>query len=110
KDLIAKVQGLWDIVEDHQSRCSYDSIRCLADLWDRDKKKSAIEGIVEIIQYDIHMRSLVVKKGGMDSDMLDFLFGRPLVETIKTFGFRVEKREGNFCLIPNQSLPIAHSP
>lgn len=102
KDLIAKVQGLWDLVEDHQSRCSYDNIRRLADLWNSDKKKSAIEGIIEIIQYDIHMRSLVVKKGGMDPDMLDFLFGRPLVETIKTFGFRVEKREGNFCLIPSR--------
>lgn len=100
KDLIEKVQGLWDLVEDHQSRCSYDKIRRLVDLLESDKKKSAIEGIIEMIQYDIHMRSLVVKKGGMDPAMLDFLFGRPLVETIKTFGFRVEKTEKNFSLIP----------
>jgi Fe-S-cluster containining protein len=110
KDLISKVKGLWGLVEDHQSRCSYEKIRRLVALLNSDQTDGASEGILEIIQYDIHLRPLVVKRGGMGADMLDFLFGRPLVETIKTFGFRVEKSEKIFSLIPIRSLPIAHSP
>jgi len=27
KDLVYKVEGLWDLIEEHQSRCSYDKIK-----------------------------------------------------------------------------------
>ena len=86
KDLLFDVEGLWELVKDHQSRCSYEKIKKM--LQKQDNSKNAIQKeILEIIRYDTQIRHLVVKKGGMDSEILDFLFGRPLTVTIKPFGF-----------------------
>ena len=86
KDLLFDIEGLWELIKDHQSRCSYEKIKEL--LQKQDNSKNAIQKeILEIIRYDTQIRHLVVKKGGMDSEILDFLFGRPLTVTIKPFGF-----------------------
>ncbi|MEA3437933.1 MAG: YkgJ family cysteine cluster protein [Thermodesulfobacteriota bacterium] len=86
KDLLFNIEGLWELVKDHQSRCSYEKIKKM--LQKQDNSKNAIQKeISEIIRYDTQIRHLVVKKGGMDSEILDFLFGRPLTVTIKSFGF-----------------------
>jgi len=86
KDLLFDIEGLWELVKDHQSRCSYEKIKKI--LQKQDSSKNAIQKeILEIIRYDTQIRNLVVKKGGMDSEILDFLFGRPLTVTIKSFGF-----------------------
>jgi Fe-S-cluster containining protein len=86
KDLFIDIDGLWELVEDHQSRCSYEKIKTI--LQKQETSKNAIQKeILEIIRYDNQIRHLVVKKGGMDSGILDFLFGRSLTGTIKPFGF-----------------------
>ena len=86
KDLLFNIEGLWELVKDHQLRCSYEKIKKI--LQKQDSSKNAMQKeILEIIRYDAQIRQLVVKKGGMDSEILDFLFGRPLTITIKPFGF-----------------------
>ena len=86
KDLLFGIEGLWGLVKDHQSQCSYEKIKKM--LQKQDNGKDAIQKeILEMIRYDTQIRHLVVKKGGMDSEILDFLFGRPLTVTIKPFGF-----------------------
>jgi len=91
KDLLFDVEGLWELIKDHQSRCSYEKIKKI--LQKQDHSKNAIQKeILEIIRYDTQIRHLVVEKGGMDSEILDFLFGRPLKVTIKSFGFIWDSR------------------
>ncbi len=86
KDLLFDIEGLWGLVKDHQSRCSYEKIN--KRLQKQDNSEDAIQKeILEIIRYDTQIRHLVVEKGGMDSEILDFLFGRALTATIKPFGF-----------------------
>jgi len=41
---------------------------------------------------------LVREKGGVDPEMLDFLFGRPLTKTIGNYGLKI-KREGQDTLL-----------
>ena len=91
EDLISEVEGLWGLVADHQKRCDYRIIGKLAKNIDSDKHSNAQQKLAEIIQYDIEIRNLVTEKGGLGPDMLDFLFGRPLVKTIENFGFRVQR-------------------
>jgi len=100
KDLVYKVEGLWDLIKDHQSRCSYDKIKHFVKELDGEKKNEAIEGIYDILLYDDSIRELVVKKGKMDPENLDFLFGRPIVATIRMFGLKAEKRDGKYYLSP----------
>ena len=100
KDLVCKVEGLWDLIEEHQSRCSYDKIKYFVKELDGEKKNEAIKGIYDILSYDDSIRELVVKKGKMDPENLDFLFGRPIVSTITMFGLKVEKKDGKYYLSP----------
>ena len=45
---------------------------------------------VDIIKYDHNLRTVIVEKSGIDSLITDFLFGRPLIETIKMFDLKVQ--------------------
>ncbi|MBW2193299.1 MAG: YkgJ family cysteine cluster protein, partial [Deltaproteobacteria bacterium] len=83
KDLVSAIEGLWELIDDHQKRCSYKNLQHFINALNSEKKDEALEGIRDIIDYDARIRELVVEKGGLDPDMLDFLFGRPIPETIK---------------------------
>jgi Fe-S-cluster containining protein len=102
KDLVYRVEGLWNLVEEHQSRCSYDKIRHFVKKLDGEKKNEAIERIYDILSYDDSIRELVVKKGKMDPENLEFLFGRPIVATIRMFGLKLEKKDGKYYLSPDK--------
>lgn len=100
KDLISSVEGLWELVEDHQARCSYDLLKLHIDALDKDHRNEALEGILNIIEYDNKIRGLSVQKAGLDPDLTDFLFGRPIMETIKIYGIKIKEKEGKYILAP----------
>ena len=103
KDLISGVEGLWDLIKDHQANCDYEEIRNLIKDLQSGNRKYARRRLSEIIRYDIEIRELVVSKGGMDPAMLDFLFGRPLVKTLPSYGIRVRRQGGKIILEPASS-------
>ena len=81
KDLLSAVPALWSLIEDHDLRCSHVALRKLLD----SKSGGAVENktVREMVEYDRSIRMLVVEKAGIESDMLDFIFGRPLSEAIR---------------------------
>jgi len=89
EDLVADVEGLWGIIKDHQARCNYETIQKLVNAINSDRGGEARQKLAEIIQFDIEIRKLVVSRGGLDMEMLDFLFGRPLKQTLKNFGLKM---------------------
>jgi len=89
KDLLSQVNGLWSLVTEHQDKCSYEKLKSLADTAHKDINGGAGKSILEMIRYDMHLRKIVVEKGGLDSGMIEFLFGRPLTKTIHGFGLGV---------------------
>lgn len=89
EDLIADIEGLWGIIKDHQARCNYESIQKLVDAVKSGSGDNARQKLTEIIQYDAEIRKLVVSRGGLDREMLDFLFGRPLKQTLKNYGLKM---------------------
>jgi hypothetical protein len=60
-------------------------------LFKENNDKDTEERILEMVQYDLQLRNLVVNKGNMDKEMLDFLFGRPMLKTIAMFDLRVQQ-------------------
>jgi len=83
KDLVNKITGLWDLIDDHQNRCSYETITSLINSVNRDNNNEAVQAIQDIVGYDTHIRHLIVEKMGINHEMTDFLFGRPLETIIK---------------------------
>jgi Fe-S-cluster containining protein len=100
QDLISTVEGLWDLVEGHQDRCSYDMLKFFIDSLHKGKNEEALKGILEIIEYDNKIRELVVQKTDLDPHLTDFLFGRPITETIKIYGLNIREEGGKFILTP----------
>ena len=91
RELISEVDGLWELIQDHQKRCDYAKIQGLIQELDSSRENNARRQFGEIIKYDIEIRELVVSKGGMDSEMLDFLFGRPLTKTLPNYGIKIRQ-------------------
>jgi Fe-S-cluster containining protein len=100
QDLLSGIEGLWDLIKDHQARCSYEHLKHFVDALEGDEKDAALQGLLKIIAYDAEMRKLAVQKGSLDPEMADFLFGRPFTKTLKGYGFKVTKKEGTYRLVP----------
>ena len=100
KDLLSTIEGLWDLVTDHEDRCGYGRLRALVGegIVDQTLKREA--EILEIMRYDTHLRQLTVQNGGLDAGMLDFIFGRPLSETIKMFRLKLIRENEQYRLVP----------
>jgi Fe-S-cluster containining protein len=92
EDLLADIEGLWGLIKYHHQRCNYDTILALIKAIDNDKSGNARQKIAELIQFDNQIRKRVVSQRGLDADMLDFLFGRPLTQTLTHFGFRIDQK------------------
>ncbi|UCD89078.1 MAG: YkgJ family cysteine cluster protein [Desulfobacterales bacterium] len=99
KHLVSTIAGLWDLIDDHQARCSYEKINRLLKMLGGDNKDDALKEILEMIQYDTQIREMTVQKGGLDPDIVDFLFGRPIKETIGMYGFKLKKQGDAYRLI-----------
>ncbi len=80
KDLLFGIPALWSLIEDHDLRCSHVRAQ---NLLDSKSGADANNTVQEMVEYDRSIRLLVVEKAGVESDMLDFIFGRPLSETIR---------------------------
>lgn len=97
KTLLSGIKDLSDLVQDHQNRCSYKKIADLADQTkcNRIEKKEALEQLNEMLRYDCSIRHLIVEKDKKASEMLDFLFGRPLTATMQMFGLKMKEDHDN---------------
>jgi Fe-S-cluster containining protein len=100
QDLISSVEGLWELVEEHKERCSYDKLKFFIDALDKDNRREALQGILNIIEYDKKIRDLTVQKASLDPDLTDFLFGRPITETIKIYGINIKEEAGKYIIVP----------
>jgi len=78
RDLIARVEGLWDLVEDHQRRCDpAEAVRRV-----RGGGPAERSELGEMVAYDRHLRALLQEKGAVKAEVLPFLLGRPLAEVV----------------------------
>ncbi|UCF85527.1 MAG: YkgJ family cysteine cluster protein [Desulfobacteraceae bacterium] len=86
------------LMKEHDKRGSYMEL----DRYVRRIKKygeEAVEKILEVLKFDQHIRTFTSKKLGIGLSEMDFLFGRPLIDTIKMFGLKVIKQpDGSFFL------------
>lgn len=100
KDIAASIEGLWDLIEDHQRRCSYAKVQKLVNALDGGRNEDALKGILIMLRYDSDLRNRVVQKGDLDAGITDFLFGRPLMKTLRLYALKVEKKGDTYCLVP----------
>lgn len=86
------------LMNEHDKRCSYSELdKCVRQI--EQEGEEAIGRILEALRFDQHIRTFTSKKLGIDSSEMDFLFGRPLTQTITMFGLQVIREpDGSFFL------------
>ena len=84
KDLLAGIEGLWELIEDHERRCSYDRILSRPEAATGPEAEKARAQLAEAEAYDAELRKRMVARGRIEPDMLDFLLGRPLEKILRT--------------------------
>jgi len=86
RHLISKVEGLWDLVKDHQARCDYSHVAELAAQLKQVQPPPASQKLLlDLIHYDESLRQVTCERAKLDPEMLPFLFGRALSFTIQMF-------------------------
>ena len=101
RDLLQGVEGLWALIEDHERRCDYRRIRDLSGRLSGEPadQKAAMGTVTDMVKYDESLRQLLVENGHTPAGMLDFLLGRPLVETLPGFHIKVVSSGGRIRLV-----------
>ena len=107
KDLLKQVEGLWELIADHERRCSCEKLRRLVKRLKTDGRQADADQLLEIIQYDSELRHLVVETAGLDPEVLDFLFGRLLAETVGQQGVRLQRQGGKITRLVIENQPLA---
>jgi Fe-S-cluster containining protein len=97
-DILKDVDGLWELVADHEKRCGYGRLGNLISKLKKGHRKHLADDLGESINYDNQLRQLVIEKCQIKPEMLDFLFGRPLEKTIVMFGLRICRHGGKIVL------------
>ncbi len=108
QDLLSGVNGLWELIEDHEQRCSYEALHVLVREGTHKGRLKMEEKILEILRFDAHVRQLTVEKGKVDNRMLEFIFGRPLAETITMFEIKLVRTDRTYALAPTPAFSRKH--
>ncbi|MDY0132467.1 MAG: YkgJ family cysteine cluster protein [Desulforegulaceae bacterium] len=82
-----KIEGLAQLIKEHDKKCSYDEIKYLLEKIETSEK--ALTSLKDIILFDINIREIVAEKQKAASYMLDLIFGRSLVETMNQLKYKV---------------------
>lgn len=99
RDLISGVAGLWDLVMAHEQEVAYGQIRqLLSTAGPQGLPPDAATDLMAMVHYDASLRAVLVEKGKVKSEHLDFLFGRPLTRTLPLFGVVFHRSDGALSL------------
>lgn len=100
KDLLVELPHLWDLVTEHEKKCDYRVLGELAVQVKGRPHRAAADSLAEMVGYDLHLRALITERGKPDPILLDFLFGRPLTDTLPGFGLQSHQKGGKLVISP----------
>ncbi len=88
--VIGHIQWLKELVSSHESVCSYEEIRKWVEQRENGNPEAASR-LTEWVNLDLQYRKLATGKGNLPADILLFLFGRPLTDTLSGYNVTIEK-------------------
>lgn len=98
RDLFSHIEVLWDVIEAHRMRCSfekfYNLIQKLEAATSREQAEDVASKIIDFVSYESHFRYFMAEQLNIPLDVLDLVFGRSLDELLILFGYRV-RSEGD---------------
>jgi Fe-S-cluster containining protein len=105
QELLTDLPDINQLMKYHENRCAYQIIKRLIhqldqDNLDQENKENILNNIRELLAFDNHFRSLAIEKSVCKTDIMEFLFGSPLHQTLPRMGLKVIRKKDGYCLIP----------
>ena len=101
---VVQDEVLLGMLEEHERRCSYSVLEEHIKQIESEGEK-AVRKILDLLRFDFHLRPFVSEKLGVSLEEMDFLFGRPLSDTIAMFGLKVVREpDESFLLTTAKSM------
>lgn len=98
-DALREKPDLLALISAHEESCSYEALPELGAKMRDDK--DAADKMLELIQLDLSFRQVVRERTEIPEENMDFLFGRPLAETINLmYGLKVVRGSNGLMLTP----------
>lgn len=96
-DLFRSVDVLIDAIRRHEEKCSY---KRLSGAFERlaEGDEAAVEEIMDALQFDTYLRPFLEEKFNVPAPAMSLVLGKPLLETINAFGFKVVKEGDDYIL------------
>ena len=96
QDLLKGLGELWDVIERHEERCSYEGLnRSMVRL--AATKGQTVDEIVDVLRFDQHVRDFLHERLSLPLEAMEFFFGRPMRDAIDAYGLKVEDQpDGTF--------------
>lgn len=103
KELFSSVDVLIEAIDRHEEKCSYKG---LADALERlaNGEEAAVEDIMDMLQYDTAARPFLEERFHVPAGAMDLLLGRPMIQTINEFGFRVVQEGDEYIILPVETV------
>ena len=91
RDILKNSHDLMELLELHDERCNPQRLNHLFIHLHNTRDMTVLDQVLENLRQDLAIRSLATTKLNRNEEELDFLFGRPLAEIVRSYGLRVEK-------------------
>ncbi|MBZ0157257.1 MAG: YkgJ family cysteine cluster protein [Alphaproteobacteria bacterium] len=99
KEIFGSVGILLEIIARHEEKSSYGRLSAAFERLAQGSE-DAVEEIMDALQYDTYVRPFLTERFSVPGETLDLILGRPLVETVNAFGFRIEREGDEYILLP----------
>ncbi|SMF15807.1 Putative zinc-or iron-chelating domain-containing protein [Desulfovibrio gilichinskyi] len=100
KDVLPEGHPVFEIIEEHDQKCSPQKLAELAknilENWENSAELQV--DLLEMLVYDKSIRDLLVEKSGLPADSMDFFFGRSLNRVVSGFGIIATPNGNSFSL------------
>jgi len=94
---------LLELVRHHETKASYEQ---LGKAFEEYAAGGSAETVMDILNFDLYLRDFVVERAGVRPQWLNFCFGRPMIECLAGFGYRMEgDREQGYVLVGTDDRP-----
>ncbi len=93
RHLLNQDRDLLELLQAHDERCDPRKLDAAFKQVHETGDVAALDQILDILSQDNGFRAFLIKKSVCNEEELDFFLGRPIVETLRAYGMKVEKDE-----------------
>ncbi|MCE5313277.1 MAG: YkgJ family cysteine cluster protein [Nitrospiraceae bacterium] len=97
EELFAESDAIMEIIRHHEQKCSYIRLKDALDMMAAGEEL-AVDELIDMLQYDTYARPFIQENFSISPDMFDLILGRPMTQTLESFGFRVMNDGDNYMI------------